>query len=185
MEWPSTIAALGGLIIAAFSLWLNYKSRVSSHRELFYEKQIEAFVAVMNALNPLYNACQDFIVLNGFRLNSHTRLEFRLAMGNGDISGIRREFYQQHQKWGLFLPAYMEDQISHFIKVLNAISAPDDIANQYPPELVNSRDPGLELSKAYSDVISAARRGLGVEPLSKEILKLMGESTLDRTARRT
>ncbi|HEV2862051.1 MAG TPA: hypothetical protein VGX48_13665 [Pyrinomonadaceae bacterium] len=176
MDLPSAIAAMGGLMVAALSLWLNYKSRSSVHREYFYQKQIDAFVAIMNALNPLHNACQDFIVLNGFRLNSETRLKFRLAISRGELSAFYREFSLQHQTWALFLPSYMQEQISGFIKTLSAISAPDDVANQYPPNLVNSKDPGLELSKAYSGVVSAARRGLGVEPLSQEILKLLGEA---------
>jgi hypothetical protein len=70
----------------------------------------------------------------------------------------------------------MQERISSFTKVLGAISAPDQIANQYPTELVNSTDPGMELGKAYSNVVAAARHGLGVEPLSKELLKLIGES---------
>jgi len=164
------------IMVAALSLWLNYKSRSSVHREYFYQKQIDAFVALMNALNPLHNACQDFIALNGFRLNSDTRLQFRLAMSRGGISEFYREFSLQHQKWALFLPSYMQEEISAFIKTLSAVSAPDDIANQYSPNLVNSKDPALELSKAYSGVVSAARRGLGVEPLSQEILKLLGEA---------
>jgi hypothetical protein len=172
----AAIAALGGILIAALSLWLNYKGRGAPQRQIFYQKQVDAYVAVMNALNTLHNACQEFIAVNGFRLNRESRLKMRLAMSNGEISAAYRDFHLQHQTWALFLPSSMHERISSFTKVLAAISAPDEIANQYPTELVNSHDPGMELGKAYSNVVSAARHGLGVEPLSKEILKLIGES---------
>lgn len=178
MDLPSAIAALGGLFVAALSLWLSYKSRSAPHRELFYQKQVDAYVAVINALNPFHNACQDFIVLNGFRLNNESRIKFRLAISRGEISAFYRDFHLQHQKCALFLPSYMHEQISAFTKVLSAISVPDEFANQYPPDLVYSKDPGMELAKAYSNVVSAARRGLGVEPLSKEILTLIGEGSI-------
>jgi|SRR5215213_1843837 len=175
MDLPSAIVGVGGLMVAALSVWLNYKSRSSVHREYLYQKQTDAYVALMNALNPLHNQCQHFIALNKFRLNSETRLQFRLAMSRGEISEFYKEFSLQHQRGALFLPSYVQEEISAFVRVLNAVSAPDDIANQYPHELVNSNDPGMELSKAYSRVVSATRRGLGVEPLSSEILKLIGE----------
>lgn len=62
------------------------------------------------------------------------------------------------------------------MKLLNAISAPDEVAHQYPSELVHSNDPQKDLSRAHSKVVTAARRGLGVEPLSEEILKVIGET---------
>jgi hypothetical protein len=174
MNWPSAIAAIGGFLVAALSLWLNYKSRISAHRELIYSKQVEAYVAVVNAIRPLYNECSDFIVLQGFRLNSETRLKLRMEISTGSISEAYRNFYNEHQKWILFLPSYVENEILSFTKVLSAISVPEDIAQQYPMELVHSSDPQGELSKAYSRVIAAARRGLGVEPLSEEFLKMLG-----------
>src|SRR5258708_5273315 len=131
----------------------------------------------MKALNPLHNACQEFIAVNGFQLNADSRLRLRLAMSKGEISAAYQEFHLQHQTWALFLPTSMHETISSFTNVLAAISAPDEIAQQYQMELVNSRDPGKELGTAYSSVVSAARRGLGVEPLSQEILKLIGGSS--------
>lgn len=175
MNWSSAVTAIGGLLVAAFSLWLNYRSRSSSHRAFFYQKQVEAFVTVLNALYHLHQACQHFTALQSFHLNSETRMQFRVAQSRGDISQFYREFQLQHQQCTLFLPSYMHTEISAYIKVLSAISAPDEIANQYDYELVNSRDPSMDLSKAYSRVVAAARRGLGVEPLSEEILKLIGE----------
>jgi hypothetical protein len=178
LDWAAASVGLGGLVIAGLTLWLSFKERGAGHREYFYQKQLDAYMAVMNALYPFFNACQDYIVLNGFRLNGETRLKFRLEISRGSISKYYWNFHTQHQKWAILLPVSMQAQLSHFSTVLSAISAPDEIANQYPPALVNSADPGMDLAKAYSKVVAVAREGLGVEPLSEEILRLVGRSKI-------
>jgi hypothetical protein len=171
MEWTSAVVGIGGLLVAALSLWLSYKDRRSTHRELLYQKQIEAYTAVINVLNPLYDACIYFIMTKAsrLRLDSETRPQLRL-----ETTEAGRQFHVEYQKWALFLPSVVHDEISGFFKVLNAISAPDDVASHHPRELVYSDDPHMELAKAYGQVIAAARTGLGIEPLSDDILKLVG-----------
>jgi hypothetical protein len=171
MDWTSAVVGIGGLLVAALSLWLSYKDRRSVHRELLYQKQVEAYTAVINALNPLYDACIYFIMTKAsrLRLDNETRPQLR-----SETTQLGRQFHIEHQKWALFLPTVVHDEISGFFKVLNAISAPEDVVSHYPRELVYSEDPHKELAKAYGRVIAAARSGLGIEPLSEDILKLVG-----------
>lgn len=172
MDWSSLVSGVGGFLLGALSLWFAYKTRGSFHREFLYQKQVEAYAAVTNALDTLYDACLDFITVHGLKLDNQTRPKLRKATVE-----VRMKFHKEHRKWALFLPSFMHDEIASFIKVLNAISAPMEVVSQYPKELVYSKDPQMDLSRAYSRVVAAARRGLGTESLSKEILRVVGETT--------
>ncbi len=66
MDW-STLVALAGVIVAfmgvfaalvgvgltGFAAWLSYRDRAASHRQSIYEKQIEAYQAVLSALGAM------------------------------------------------------------------------------------------------------------------------------------
>lgn len=172
MEWMSGAIGIGGLLVAALSVYLTYRSRTSSYRERLYETQLEAVSSVHAAFVDYYSIAQDFITSQGLRLNEDGRVLFREF-----IFENAEPFYKARQKWSLFLPTNVNDSLSADASILNAISAPPSVANQYPSNLVNSHDPGGELSKAYVVVVSEMRKCLGTDPLSAETLRLIGEKS--------
>ena len=47
----TSLTGLGvGLLIAAMSLWWNYKTRTSVHREFLYQKQFETYGEMVDAM---------------------------------------------------------------------------------------------------------------------------------------
>lgn len=169
----------GGFFIAALSLVLSYRDR-SSHRSHFYERQIEAYSEVITALDNLYDQVQDYINERHFVLDAESRNQLRREMSMGSMQKTYFEFITTHRKCSLFLPQPFLDSLGTFNKVLNGISAPSVVAHKYPPELVEHKDPQMPLSEAYRDVVAVARHGLGVDPLSKDMLRLFGDKDPDR-----
>ena len=183
MDATAVLVSCGGLLVAAFSVWLSYKNRGATHRDKLYERQMDGYVVVLKALNELYGGCQRFVVENGFRLDDAGRVKFRLAMSRGELAPAYRKLAQVHQDWILFLPPELGEAITKFNRVLMALSAEPQVSKQYPDGLVYSSDPGWDISVAYQEVVRAARRAIGVEPLSAEILRVVGErSPSDRGA---
>ena len=61
-----------------------------------------------------------------------------------------------------------------FMKVFYGVSAVPGFEDQYPADIVHSKDPAMLLSDAFSKVVATARQGLGTEPLTQETLRLIG-----------
>lgn len=175
MDWGSLIIGFGGLVVAGLSVYLLYKARASPYREKLYSKQLERYAEVVDALSEFYETAQSFIIkahitAQGCRLDDNTRPALRLK-----TIDKHQAFARKYQKCAIFLPREMNDALSAFLKLFNGISAPPEVAQQYPKEIVNAYDPGGLLGDAYTKVIEAARKGLGTEPLSQETLKLIGK----------
>ncbi len=165
MDWGSAVIGIGGLLVAALSLWLSYKERRATHRQALYAQQVEAFGAVIGALFSIYRACFDFIERQpGHKLNRKTRPQMRKV-----VNVVYQEFEIEWAKRLLLLPSVVRSEIATFIKLVNAISATDKDAQEYPSELINSLDPQTDLSTAYKKVLEVASQRLGIEPLSQDI----------------
>jgi hypothetical protein len=170
MDWGSFSLGLGGLSVGALSLWLNYRERTQKLREALYTRHAEAFAEILPRLADLHMQAQSFIVMEGCILNSKTRPELRLK-----IASVDKIYREALQRWYVFLPDAVISQLETFRTVLNGISSPDPNSSLYPPEYINSKDPGLLLSQAYTAVITVTRKYLGVEQLTAQTLKLIGE----------
>jgi hypothetical protein len=169
MDWGSFTLGAGGLLIGALSLFLNYKSRSSAHREFLYQKQVEAYNKIFNSIHPFYNSCLVFIFQCNFKLDNTTRPQLR-----EETAREYEKFISDYRAFSLFLSKPVHAEINNFIKVFNAISSPNENSKLYPKELINSQDPQMDLSKAYSSITSKMRESLGIEPLSEDILKVVG-----------
>jgi hypothetical protein len=170
MDSGSWIIGFGGLVVAGLSVYLSYKAKTSPYREVLYSKQLDGYAEVVDALTDFYIAAQSFIAAQGCRLDNNSRPTLRLqTMDKAQV------FHHKHQKWAIFLPKEMNEKLSAFVKLFNGISAPAEVAKQYPSEIVYANDPGGLLGNAYIKVIESARKSLGTEALSQETLKLIGE----------
>ena len=174
MDAGAIFVSIGSLFVAGLSLWLAHKERSSEHRQHMYERQAEAFADVLDALHPLYNSVQQYLVPHMAGMDAAARVAFRKALYTGDLWRLQMGFAMKHQHSAVFMPSSVHVALNGFTRTLNGLSAPPGMEGQYPEELVDSRDPQGDLGKAYEQVLQSARHALGVEPLSREILKLVG-----------
>ncbi len=170
MDWAAASIGLGGLALAALTVYLDYKKRIAPYRELLYAKQIEGYAQVINALNDWFDSAQDCIAVRGCRLDDSSRVELRKETVAQNMA-----FHTVYRSWALYLPKAVDVQISAFVKVFNAISAPPDVARQYPADQVYAKDPGMLLANAYTGVFQSMRKSMGTEPLTQATLKIVGQ----------
>jgi hypothetical protein len=169
MDCGSSLVGLGGLLVAAWSLYLSYKSRTSPYREMLYSRQLEGYKELIDKVVDVFDAAGAFLAEHGWRLDDATRLEF--AKG---VDAQVNSLYLEQQRHVVFMPKRVIDEISRFLNVLLALSASKEKAAKYPREIVYADDHGKVLQEAFEKVIEAARAGLGTEPLSQETLKVIG-----------
>lgn len=161
-----------GAFAAAIAIWMTRQERVAAHRQLLYQKQFEAYSAILDSVNALYVACLYFIVERDpvpHCLDGEERLQLHRAVFDETMQ-LSAEFH----KWMLFLPAIVQDKVTEFLSVFDAISASDDDASLYPSAIVYADDPHMKLYDAYRIAIAAARQALGVDPLSEDTMRLVG-----------
>lgn len=174
----STVVAILSVIassaVAALSLWLNYKDRSSSHREFLYEKQIDAYDAVLEAMGRVIQPCLDFMDSYGYKLTSDTRAEMRDLF----LKHYRNNLFEI--KGWTFLPAEVIREINRVLVILYSITAPDAQAHKWPPEFVQSKNPYGLLMDAENRVHNVVRQAAGIEPLSTEIRKITGVQERER-----
>lgn len=175
MDWASASIGLGGLALAALTVYLDYRKRIAPYRELLYAKQIEGYAQVVQALNDWFDWSQGYIAAHGCRLNDSTRVELRKETVDQNVA-----FHAVYRRWALYLPKDVDMRISAFVGVFNAISSPREVAHQYPAHEVYSEDPGMLLAEAYSSLFQSMRKSMGTEPLSRETLKIVGEMPDER-----
>ncbi|MBA7635068.1 hypothetical protein ES703_42668 [subsurface metagenome] len=171
MTWQSFVIGLGGILLGAFSTYLAFRSRISKHQELMYKRQLEGFGEVIVALTNFYIKIQNFLADKETPLTDEIRIQLRSVTLNENL-----EFYRIFQKWLIFLPANFANKLTHFVGVLNGISAHSQIVSQYPTSLTNASDPGGLIGGAYKKIIIQARIHLGTEALSQNTLKLIGKT---------
>jgi hypothetical protein len=169
MEWQSTVIALAGLAVAALSLFLTYRERVAALRSALYSKQIDAYGEILHALSDLHQVTLAFTTAAGFTLDGQTRAALREEV-QPQMTQLARVFVRN----AVFLPQAVGDALVEYRSTFNAISAPPEVESQYPSDLVDSDDPQLALSNAFTRVWDAMYRQLGTGPLSQQTLKLLG-----------
>jgi hypothetical protein len=165
-------------VVPLLTIWIAYKTlrmaydNISApYRQKLYEKQMEGAVLVLEAAKALHDAAQVHIMRQP-KLCLETD-EARQQLRAVTAQPIQ-EFSKQRDKWFIYMPETFNDSLSHFSHILNAVSAFHPFAKQYPPELVNSKDPGLAVNEAYVGIIRAARKCIGTDPLSGAVLKSFG-----------
>ena len=166
----SFLIGFGGLIIGGLSVYLAFKSRISSFREKIYLKQIEGFVEIIIAINDFHNFAQNFIATNKWTLNDKKKSLLRSKSLDKNL-----KLHYILQKWVIFFPVQFNEAVTKFIESFNAITAPSFAKHIYPQNIVNTKDPGKIIGNAYLHIIKIARIYLGTEPLSQDILKLLGK----------
>jgi len=138
MDW-SAIVGVGGLALGGLAVVLSYRERTSGYRHALYERQVNALAELIPALTDIEKLAQRYILSAGGRLTEENRNGMRAA-----TITQWRNFYGILNKHGV-LPQYFLDTVSRFQDVFNALPPAPDAAHLYEDELVNSKDPGMDL----------------------------------------
>jgi hypothetical protein len=147
MEWGSIAVALAGLTVAGLSLLLTYRERIAALRSALYAKQIEVYGELLHALSDHHQVTLTFITEQGFTLDGPARNELRVQV-QPQIAQVARVFVRN----AVFLPQPVGDAVVEYRNTFNALSAPPEVEEQYPSELVHADDPQMELTNAFTRV---------------------------------
>jgi len=160
--------------VAIGSLYLTYRSRSQPHREFLYEKQIEAYEVLANAIIRLTQPLYDFIGSHNYKLTSKSQ---------GKMARLYNKLFQDNfspiesRLWGI-MPIEVMEPISNLTATIEATVNTDDDMTRSAPDIIHDRiqqlrkDPYTSLKMAETDVIEAIRKCAGVDPLSEEMRKV-------------
>ncbi len=176
----SALLGLGGLAVAALSLWLSYRLRSSRFQEVLYGRRVEAAIELAQGLGALHTSAQAYIHQN---LPQQRTTKKEPWFSEAERMGLRNHlleedvrFFQVWQKWSVILPDVVGQKIKAYVMTLNGISAPQG-SKLYPMELVNASDPGMVLGDAYLETLQSLRSSLAIAPLEKGIAALLKSGT--------
>jgi hypothetical protein len=156
MEWTSAIVGLGGLAVAALSVYLNYRPR-STYQERVYDRQLDAYGQIVRRLGQLHDEAMSVLAHDQGRLDDD-KYELLRTRTREQASA----FFEAYRDHSVFLTAAISDPIRQYLRTFRALSANDR--------------PDLALNDAFDKVATAASQSLGVEPLSLETAALFGQT---------
>jgi hypothetical protein len=168
----TSIVGLGGVLAAMLTVFLNYKGRSAPFKQALYAKQIEGCVEVYTVVQKFHDQFQGFVCHHACVLGTEdVKLECRRTCVE-----VMRELANVEAKWTLFMPHEMNQAIHDLKITFWALTVPADprLTAQYPQHLQTSRDPGMAFNVAYIEVIRAARKTIGTDPLTKEVFAALG-----------
>jgi hypothetical protein len=157
------IALIGGLLITGMSLWLNYRSRSSLHREFLYQKQIDVYSELADVMSSTYLACMKALDSTTAQdITPETREKLRTAVRelDGKVSGVRERVL-------MLLPVDVGLKFLDYTKKMRRIDEARDTS---------------ELIAILSDrihVYTAIRDAAGIDPLTEEMQGIFGKSGSD------
>jgi hypothetical protein len=140
---------IAGVIATVASLWWNYATRASQHREFLYERQIKMYPKLTDSLRkaiwPL--------------INSQNAQEFKDKIEKAE-SDLLEPFYMTVP----ILPQDVGEAILRLEKTLEKTAKLDDLAKMRK-----------NIIDAELDVYAAIRKSAGTDPLSDEMRQIFGE----------
>src|SRR5438105_82813 len=167
----SSFVGLVGILVAALSVYLNYKGRHNQFRQVVYSKQMDAYFEITGAIANLHAAAQHLLAFGlKFRDGPDARRQFRTA-----LQDEHDQFRERVNRWLIVLPSKVKAALDHFDATLTADSTPDDAP----------ADPAADLALAYERVVNCVRHHLAVDSLIHGMLREMGIGTESFTMRRS
>lgn len=161
MDW-SSLVSLVAVAVTGLSLWLSYRERTAGHRQLIYQKQIEAYEAILGASWALYNKTVRVLPVGNILLDQDAQTKF-LEDTRGEFEAWEGVYFEK-----IFV---CPDEVA---KVLDTTVLWIDIYNDTTKPRM-SLDVRNELADALYKAEHTASHALGIGPLSKEILSIVGE----------
>lgn len=169
MVWASVVTGLGALAVAALSLYLTYRARLSPYREKIYDRQLDAASDVLQALGKLHDQIQGIISAGGMK-GAESDLQVMTA-------DARTEFFRSYRRWDVVLAKPVTDAIAEYMQILEEVSS--KLYGVHTLEKITVREAASKLAESYSEVLGAARQSIHVTELTTETLRLIESQARD------
>jgi hypothetical protein len=166
----SSMVGLVGILVAALSVYLNYRGRHNQFRQVVYSKQMDAYFEITWTIANLHAAAQHLLAFGlKFHEGPEARKKFRAALRDE-----HEQFRERVNRWLIVLPSKVKAALDNFDETLSAVSGPDDAV-----------EPATDLAKAYERVVNCVRHHLAVDSLTLGMLREMGIGSESFTMRRS
>jgi hypothetical protein len=180
---------VGGIAIAALTIWLSFRERRKTYRERLYDRQLDAAAAVFDAITEYQRT-----LLMGLANEAINKV--LVSKGQPETSDRWKPADKQLQSVGLagrrgelYLPERSLAALTAYTTAASKVRGLQYPAIAVAPELIaklpgpdTSKEAQSQLDAAYRALIQALRHDLGVERLSAESLRLFGKADSAETA---
>jgi hypothetical protein len=173
MDWAGAAVGLGGLGIAALTLWLTSRERTKWYRERLYDKRFEACLAICQAAAEL-----EYGLWWGVARSADAEFDKQDSDPNRwhRVGGPRGRLIDLEQTWRLVLSENMSRALAELLEAATAVGKTND--NSAATLALLDR-----LEAAGKDLFQATRADLGIDRLSDETLKLIGVASKESAPR--
>lgn len=173
MDALTLLVSLGGPAVAAFALWLNHRERGATYRTALYTRQIEAHLAIADAMNVLTAHLIPHIPSGDLPLTEDDRLMIR-----DESEASHNAFVQTWTKAAPILPQRTLEAMLLVTDTYSAIAAPSDPREAVAGRPVHtSAEARLVVDSLLGRVFAAMRDALRTDALSEATLRVVGLSS--------
>jgi hypothetical protein len=161
----SSAVGLVTALVLGLSVYLNYKGRHNPFRQAVYNKQMEAYFDIAEAMAALYTAADNILAVANPRLRGEdARQQFRTALREE-----HERFTGTVNRSLIVMPSKVKAAADHFNAVFLSIVEP---AEEGAADA--AADPGAELAGAFERAINCIRHHLAIDSLTTGMLNEMG-----------
>jgi hypothetical protein len=162
----SSAVGLVTALVLGLSVYLNYRGRHNAFRQAVYNKQMEAYFDIAEAMATLYTAAENTLAVAIPRLKGDdARLQVRTALREEHerfIGVVNRSL--------IVLPSKVKAAADHFNAVFLSVVEPAGEGAAGPA----AADPGADLAAAFERAVNCIRHHLAVDRLTSGMLNEMG-----------
>jgi hypothetical protein len=168
---------LGGLAVAALTMWLGYLERTQAFRQSLYEKRLEIYPELLAAVLRVEAAASKATLFQrienaeGQELNDKQRTTI-LTQSHPASAAL----WDLEQRWQVIMSRDVAAALRRFreeLWELNGTSPSSATTRKQRDENITG-DPASYLMGAQFGVVQAIRRDLGVDRLTDEMLRSFG-----------
>jgi len=163
----STIVGLAGLFVGLLtslaSLWWNYKTRASTHREQLYLKQIEAYSELVVSSNRFLEHVYAYLELLRKGGNAKTLNALKQKQRDAFL-----DFFHTFIRLHVFLPT---EVLTRSLKLISRVRSYTVELGEAEQDIELKRK---EMAHLQIDLVDAMREAAGIGPLSEEMRKVFG-----------
>ena len=165
----SVVIGIGGLLVAALVLLLNYRERIGAHRIALYTRQLDAYQELATAVADVAGRT-DLFVKHGMESDPDGKLRVAVIDAALELAGIR-------VRQALFIADPVFKPLSDFEQAAQAIAYPRTVTEEgdevSPFARVYTKDPMFPVTVAQMSLVAEMRKQIGTDKLSEETLRLL------------
>ncbi len=175
MDWAGVVVGLGGLGVAALTLWLTYRERTKWYRERVYDQQLDACLAICRVSAEVNAGVWSAAFQAALARTAKTEIPTD-RWAHMDKHSARLVTLQR--RWAPILPDATSAALISFQNATSHFRGMHDLAPIAFPEPDSDESQGsmTEVDSNFAALLQAARTDLGVKRLSDETLRLIGNN---------